>query len=111
MIEADGIRLMEYLDGTLPPEERAKVEAWLREDPEARRLAREHRLVWDALGEAWPGLDVPASEEFRRRAIERARDQQQAQANGAGRPGRSWLGLPGRTAALLAASVIGAVAM
>ncbi|MBM3985795.1 MAG: Fis family transcriptional regulator, partial [Planctomycetes bacterium] len=49
MNERDGMRLMEYLDGRLDAGERAEVEAWLARDPEARRLAAQHRDLWAEL--------------------------------------------------------------
>lgn len=72
MDERDGIRLMEYLDGRLPPAQRAEVEAWLLADPEARAAAEEHRRLWSLLGQACPAPEVAASESFRRDTLARA---------------------------------------
>jgi anti-sigma factor RsiW len=75
MTEPDGIRLMEYLDGTLPPAERAEVEAWLASDPQARELLEQHRATWALLGEACPHPEIEASDAFRRATVDRAREQ------------------------------------
>jgi anti-sigma factor RsiW len=72
VLERDGLRLMEYLDGTLPATERRSVEAWLAVDPEARRVLAQHRALWELLGEADPAAEPSASEEFRRRTLARA---------------------------------------
>jgi anti-sigma factor RsiW len=72
MDERDGVRLMEYLDGRLPPAERAAVEAWLLRDPEARAAAEEHRQLWSLLGQALPAPQIAASETFRRDTLARA---------------------------------------
>ena len=103
MNEADGIRLLEFLDGTLSQDERARVEAWLAVDPEARQVLDQHRRAWQMLGEAYSAPDVQPSEEFRRRAIERARQSQPAR--------RTWLGLTSRGAGLLAASLIAVIGL
>lgn len=72
MHERDGIRLMEYLDGTLSPAERQEVEAWLAVDADARRMLAEHRELWSLLGSADAVPESVASEDFRRRTLERA---------------------------------------
>jgi hypothetical protein len=74
MHERDGIRLMQYLDGTLPATERRGVEAWLAVDPEARRIAAQHRALWELLGDADTEPVPAADEEFRRRTLQRAGD-------------------------------------
>ena len=70
-----GLALMQYLDGTLPPERRAEIEAeieaWLASDPAARRVADEHRRVWAALGDAFP--TEQASPEFAAATVLKAR--------------------------------------
>ena len=74
MHERDGIRLMEYLDGTLSAVERQDVEAWLAVDAEARRTLAEHRALWTLLDAADTAPAADTSEEFRRRTLERARE-------------------------------------
>ncbi len=96
MKEADGVRLMEYLDGRLPPAERAAVEAWLAEDPDARRRLAEQQRLWDLLGQALPVPAVQASAEFRAHTLERAAQERPA----------ALLPLRSRAVALLAASLL-----
>lgn len=93
MNEHDGVRLMSYLDGTLPPSERQAVEAWISLDPEARRLLAQHRALWKLLGEAETAAAPAVSAEFRQRTLQRANEPVAA----------SW---KPRVAALLAASVL-----
>lgn len=99
MNERDGMRLMEYLDGRLDAGERAEVEAWLARDPEARRLAAQHRDLWAELA-ALPQAPVEASEEFRSATLRRAEDERRAPV----------LPLRARTLSALAASLLLAVA-
>jgi anti-sigma-K factor RskA len=96
--EHDGIRLMEYADGTLPPAERERVEAWLAVDAEARRVLAQHRALWGLLGESDPAPPVRESAEFRRRTVARAREQDAEPAFGGG-----WRS---RATALAAAAVL-----
>jgi anti-sigma factor RsiW len=77
MDERDAIRLMEWLDGRLDPEEAAEVEAWLERDPEAARLAAEHRAVWSALGAVDLAENADDSDAFRERTVARARAAEQ----------------------------------
>ena len=99
MNESQGIRLMEYLDGRLPPAERAEVEAWLAKDPEAQRMMDEQRHLWVLLGQALPAPAVQPSAEFRAVTIERAAQE---------RPS-ALLPMRSRALALLAASLLVAV--
>jgi len=93
MNERDGVRLMSYADGTLPPAEREAVEAWISVDSEARRLLAEHRALWRLLGEAEAAASPAPSAEFRQRTLQRANEPAAA----AWKP---------RVVALLAASVL-----
>jgi anti-sigma factor RsiW len=96
MNEAQGVRLMEYLDGRLPPDERLAVEEWLAADPEARRLLDEQRHLWSLLGQALPPPAVQASAEFRALTLERAAQERPA----------ALLPMRTRAVALLAASLL-----
>jgi len=57
--------LIDYLDGSLPPSQRAEVDELIVADPEAARFVKDHEEVWDALGEAFGDPDVEASADFR----------------------------------------------
>ncbi|HEX5009364.1 MAG TPA: hypothetical protein VFY71_03100 [Planctomycetota bacterium] len=96
MNERDGIRLLEYLDRRLPPDERAEVEAWLKRDAEARRLVADHERLWALLGEALPMPDVAASPDFRERTLRLAEQERPA----------ALLPFRTRAVALLAASLL-----
>ncbi len=124
MDERDGILLMGYLDGALTPDETARVEAWLARDPQARRLLEEHRLVWQALGEAWSQPDVRATSgagvvrNFRAPVTATAGAAAGAPARGPAdataespRAPRPRFDVGARGAALLAASLVAAVAL
>jgi len=100
MNEFQGIRLMEYLDGRLPPADRAAVEEWLEKDPEARHVLDEQRRLWSLLGQDLPEPAVSASAEFRAVTLERAAQERPA----------ALLPLRTRAVALLAASLLVAVA-
>jgi anti-sigma factor RsiW len=64
--------LIDYLDGSLPPSQRAEVDELISADPEAARFVSEHEQVWDALGEAFGDPEVEASEDFRAEVASRA---------------------------------------
>lgn len=74
MDERDAIRLMEWLDGRLGPDESAEVEAWLEQDPQAARLAAEHRALWAAMGDTDMAPDSAESDAFRLATVARARE-------------------------------------
>jgi len=65
--------LTDYLDGSLPPGQRAEVEAVLARDPAARRFVDEHALIWDSLGEALGDTGVAPDPAFRARVLAGAR--------------------------------------
>lgn len=63
--------LRDHVDGTLPDHRRADVERLLAR-PEARRFVDEHRLVWDALGDALAQEPEDESAAFRAETVRRA---------------------------------------
>jgi anti-sigma factor RsiW len=67
--------ITQYLDGTLPAEDRAALERTLANDPEARRLLEEHRTLNDALKRTMPVPNVDF--EQLSRTISAAVDRQQ----------------------------------
>ncbi|MCB9898082.1 MAG: hypothetical protein H6825_08765 [Planctomycetes bacterium] len=71
--------LHEWMDGTLPDERRAEVEAWLGE-PEVRRYVAEHRAVWTALGAAFVDEPIEVSSDFRDETVRRARAEERRDA-------------------------------
>lgn len=71
MNDTERYLLEDHLDGRLHANSEAEVAALLVRDREARRFVRDHRAVWDALGEVYGELDEP-SEVFTRSTVNRA---------------------------------------
>ena len=67
--------LTDYLDGSLPAAQAREVDELLERDPEARAFVDEHRLVWEALGEALDDVGVAPDPAFRSRVLAQARPQ------------------------------------
>ncbi|HMV01577.1 MAG TPA: zf-HC2 domain-containing protein, partial [Rhodocyclaceae bacterium] len=92
MNEDFSMRLQAYLDGELGAAERAQVESVLAQDPEARALERELRMVMSALRDADPVVSVPESREFYWSRIERAINASEAVAARQARPESTFAG-------------------
>lgn len=64
--------LIDYLDGSLPPSQRAEVEELIVVYPEAARFVKDHEEIWEAMGEAFGDPDVEASADFRAQVVSEA---------------------------------------